>query len=989
MDFDTLEFKAQGNAFFLDEIRFAASWRDALPLTGIYALNSSAGEHGEIVIQPASDFYTQGNEVTLTAEGDFGYRFNHWEGDVPANMTENNPLTLVMDRDRTVSAAFVQGKPDFFSFDPGPDPYSDSAIDLRFLNEPIAGQNGFVSRSGDQFLLGNGQPVRFWAVNAIPDSATDVDELARFLAKRGVNMVRWHTSIYDNGAPALHNVRNDKIDQLHRLVTAMKKEGVYTKISFFFILGLRIKPEWDIDGYNAAWLSAHPEEASSAPFGLQFFDEDFKYAYKQWARQLLTRPNPYEDDKAPLRDDPAVAIIECQNEDNLFFWTFNPDRYPPEAQHKLESLFAAFLIEKYGGLENAIQTWGSGNGWTGDAPADGRMGLRGAWYMTGQYQGSSYDRLRIADQIEFLGRLQHDWYQEMIGYMRDDLGCRCLFSASNWTTADNRFLLDLEHYSYTAADVIDTHSYFSPFISEKGVFTAVSGGDRFYGIPAVNNPRRLPAAFKQIEGHPSILSEFTWTQPSLYKAEGPLMMAAYGAMTDIDGLFWFALSDPGWQEGNGTWNIASPSILGQFPGAALLYRRGDVAAAPVVVREGRSLESIYHKETALVVESQNEDPTRNLEPSDTPGELDNLAFLTGKVELGFDRDEDMVSPLLSELIDYDQRRVKSITSELDLFWGTAPGLNPPDSEPATGWFKVNTPRSQGASGWLAEAGPLALENVTLDMENRFGNVLVTSLDGLPLALSSRVLIQAGTRDWPRAFKTNPVTLTRDGKQYAGAAIVDSGTLPWQIEGIRAAVELKGMGEIERVEALDGNGYPLAELEPVQLDEGAVRIDLPAQAMYTLVILKPQDDGYRLWTWQQFPPEQWMDTERTGPDRNPDQDAFDNRGEYLFGLDPLTPDSGDILEPSVNTVHEQGSTLHYPEVTFDIREAVEGLDWRIETSEDLESWHYNGDGTGGSYTEIAAIEPLADGMSRITAHCRLPLHPDRARFIRILAEELNP
>ena len=41
--------------------------------------------------------------------------------------------------------------------------------------------------------------------------------------------------------------------------------------------------------------------------------------YKSWLRRLYTEPNPYTG--IPLKDDPAVAIIQIQNEDSLLFYT--------------------------------------------------------------------------------------------------------------------------------------------------------------------------------------------------------------------------------------------------------------------------------------------------------------------------------------------------------------------------------------------------------------------------------------------------------------------------------------------------------------------------------------------------------------------------------------------------------------------------------------------------------------------------------------------
>jgi len=52
---------------------------------------------------------------------------------------------------------------------------------------------------------------------------------------------------------------------------------------------------------------------------LLFFDPRMKAAYKGWLRELLTTPNPHTG--IPLAKDPALAIIQIQNEDSTLFWT--------------------------------------------------------------------------------------------------------------------------------------------------------------------------------------------------------------------------------------------------------------------------------------------------------------------------------------------------------------------------------------------------------------------------------------------------------------------------------------------------------------------------------------------------------------------------------------------------------------------------------------------------------------------------------------------
>ncbi|MCS6951057.1 MAG: hypothetical protein NZ520_11410, partial [bacterium] len=82
----------------------------------------------------------------------------------------------------------------WFPFEPAPDAFRPSPIDLRYLNEKTAGENGWIAVKGGQFIHSKtGKPIRFWAVNAGPDivrmDKASVDYLARHLAKYGVNMV--------------------------------------------------------------------------------------------------------------------------------------------------------------------------------------------------------------------------------------------------------------------------------------------------------------------------------------------------------------------------------------------------------------------------------------------------------------------------------------------------------------------------------------------------------------------------------------------------------------------------------------------------------------------------------------------------------------------------------------------------------------------------------------------------------------------------------
>ena len=79
---------------------------------------------------------------------------------------------------------------DSWPFEPAPDKYNPNALlNLRYLNEKVAGESGFIQLSPDKenFVLGNGKSIRFWAVNSAiwgKDLSLMKDQ-ARFLAQTG------------------------------------------------------------------------------------------------------------------------------------------------------------------------------------------------------------------------------------------------------------------------------------------------------------------------------------------------------------------------------------------------------------------------------------------------------------------------------------------------------------------------------------------------------------------------------------------------------------------------------------------------------------------------------------------------------------------------------------------------------------------------------------------------------------------------------------
>jgi polygalacturonase len=70
-----------------------------------YTLNSTVNGSGSIIMEPNDGIYQSGTSVTLTAVPDKDYLFYGWSGDA---VSTSNPLTVVMDTDKNITANFIE-----------------------------------------------------------------------------------------------------------------------------------------------------------------------------------------------------------------------------------------------------------------------------------------------------------------------------------------------------------------------------------------------------------------------------------------------------------------------------------------------------------------------------------------------------------------------------------------------------------------------------------------------------------------------------------------------------------------------------------------------------------------------------------------------------------------------------------------------------------------------------------------------------------------
>ena len=180
------------------------------------------------------------------------------------------------------STAHAQNPQDGWPFIYNGDHFTEDALlDLRYLNEETAGEHGFIrlSAAGNQFVNDQGE-IRFWATNGgklvrghDPElTDNDLAIYARFLAKMGFNMIRYHGEMFSN-TQDIHEPNKEEAEYIWRVVAAMKKEGIYTTISPFWPAHIESIPAtWNLGDYKG----------DVDPWGLLYFDEAFGNAYKSW-----------------------------------------------------------------------------------------------------------------------------------------------------------------------------------------------------------------------------------------------------------------------------------------------------------------------------------------------------------------------------------------------------------------------------------------------------------------------------------------------------------------------------------------------------------------------------------------------------------------------------------------------------------------------------------------------------------------------------------
>jgi hypothetical protein len=293
----------------------------------------------------------------------------------------------------------------------------------------------------------------------------------------------------------------------------------------------------------------------------------------------------------------------------------------------------------------------------------------------------------------------------------------------------------------------------------------------------------------RVAGKAFTVSEYDHPAPSHYAAEMFPMIASFAAQQDWDGIFQFDWggTDADARRITGYFALQQhPAKLAFLPAAALMFRRGDVDAAP-----GTARLSIPAAQAAELTAESTSMPETWKKAGVT---ISNL--LTRRHEVRFTPGGKLQSEVSREA-----------TSAVA--WNTAAGL-----------YTVDSPAAKAVVG-RCTGRTTTLQGVAFNVQTNARNFAVLTLsatDGKPLAQAARLLLVAAgnVENTGMGWNTNHTTV---GTQW--------GRSPTVCEGIGAKVALATAARKARVHALGGNGERLGEV-PATLTAGQLSFAIGPQ-----------------------------------------------------------------------------------------------------------------------------------------------------------------
>lgn len=429
----------------------------------------------------------------------------------------------------------------------------------------------------------------------------------------------------------------------------------------------------------------------------------------------------------------------------------------------------------------------------------GRSGLAkdvkyGAIALFTKSQWGSRTPAAATDWMTFLWETETDYWTSMQAFLKQDLGVKSLVVGSATGFSPSTIQAKL--------DVVDGHSYWQHPNFPGRSWDAGNWTVNNVSMAGNGNGGAMPhIATRRVADKPYIVTEYNAASPNTYSSEAFLILAAYAALQDWDGIFPFAYSHrtDDWRSGkiSGFFDVDThPTKMATFPATAAMFLRGDVATTNEwLVADVSPAQAIDHgtrsgpwwnTETLGIPARAMLSQPIAIRLSDAPKRFD------GSNITGIDKDKPVISKTGEVTWDNAGKSMTLVSPRSRTFVGKLPG------------------------------GSINLGDVKVEFDrNRqdWATLSLTAIDGADLKSAGRVLVTA-----TGYAENTDMGWKNDQKTTVGR---DWGKTPSLVEGIGASLHFSVANDGLKAWALDERGQRREPVE-VKSDTTGTAINIGSQ-----------------------------------------------------------------------------------------------------------------------------------------------------------------
>ncbi|MFZ6655992.1 hypothetical protein [Undibacterium sp. TJN19] len=512
----------------------------------------------------------------------------------------------------TVSA----GELSWYRFDVNEDALS-GMVDFGGMNHMLEASDRLFVKSGHFYRIGpDARPgtkddsrIRLFGISLasaanFPEEK-DAAKIALRLRKLGFNAVRLHhlDSILSDSltqprgiltTAAFPSFNEAALRRLRVFITALKAEGLYVNLNLH--VGYQFRPAVDqvtplMPGEKMPFAS-HP---------LHLFEPRMISLQAEYVQQLLRR--------LELKDDPALAMIEINNESSLIgAWQRTQlDGLTGEYERMLQQNWQKWALHQYGSAERACAIWDScsmarkgivnvksseagvleyGEGWYARVQrlsnrVVNKLGLGTPTALQQQYlPHETGNGRRVLDYVRFLSELDQQYLTAMRKTIRQEVGELVPLTGSQMYFGGIALADAQQHMDY-----VDEHFYVDHYDFPHLDWDRNDWRIRNSSVLREGWQDLLQRAYVRDVHKPFVLSEFNQAFPNQQSAEILPVVSAIAAAQDWDGLFLFHYIDgDNWQSLPDSFGLSGHSgQLATVGVSASLFRQFQVRPLPAQI----------------------------------------------------------------------------------------------------------------------------------------------------------------------------------------------------------------------------------------------------------------------------------------------------------------------------------------------------------------------------------------------------------------------